>query len=350
LPRRHREQTFANSTKSTWAAKIRGRIAQVSLSFLGRTDHNSSGARNGVPEREQIMEPTAQQVEVKPIPPAPRRSWRWKVAGALGVLTALALWRLSARLAVADVVAPRSGPVALRDESLGDFELMVFARQALQHDDQLGALNLGVTVRGRVATLWGGIPSEELARRAEERLRHTTGIMAVHNELRVEPRREAKKNLFARPASPFGGDTEQAGSLLAPGSLTSLPGERVGISRSSFTPATEEGNPPEAMTVTPPLVITLRPPIPEPPPLEDRKTTPVAAADLMAALERVRARESRFRQIRLDVQDGRVRLSGTVPQAGDMMAFAQLIAKVPGVKHVIVGETRTPERGALQLP
>ncbi len=296
------------------------------------------------------MEPTAQQIEVQPAAPTPRRSWRWKAACVLGVVTALALWRVSAKWAVADVVAPHSAPATPRDTSLGDFERMVFARQALQQDDQLGALNLGVTVRGRVATLWGGIPSEALARRAEERLRGTAGITTVRNELRIEPRRDVKKNLFALPTTPPG-DTQQAGSFPAPGSLTSLPGSRVGISRSGFTPEAAENTPPEAVTVMPPLVITLRPPpFPEPPPLKDRKTAPVATADLNAALERVRAGESRFRQIRMDVQDGRVRLSGTVPQAGDMMAFAQLIAKVPGVKHVIVGATRTPERGALQLP
>ncbi len=297
------------------------------------------------------MEPTAQQIEVQPAAPTLRRSWRWKAACALGVVTALSLWRVSAKWAVADVVAPRSAPATPRDASLGDFERMVFARQALQQDDQLGALNLGVTVRGRVATLWGGIPSEALARRAEERLRGTAGITTVRNELRIEPRRDVKKNLFALPTSPLGGDTQQAGSFLAPGSLTSLPGSRVGISRSGFTPEAAEGTPSEAVTVMPPLVITLRPPpFPEPPPFPDRKTAPVAAADLSASLERVRAGESRFRQIRMDVQDGQVRLSGTVPQAGDMMAFAQLISKVPGVKHVIVGATRTPERGALQLP
>lgn len=296
------------------------------------------------------MEPAAPQVEVKPIGPVPRRSRRWKVAGTVAVFTGVLLWRLPLKLAVADVAAPRLGPAVSRDTSLGDFERMVFVRQALQQDEQLGALNLGVTVRGRVATLWGGIPSEELARRAESVLRGAAGITIVHNELRVEPRREAKKNLFALPASPAS-ESPQAGSLLAPGSLTSLPGDRAAESQSGFTPQPTAEKPPEAVRVMPPLVITLRPPpFPDPPPFEERKVVPVAAAELTAALQRVQAGDTRFRQIRLEVQDGVVRLSGTVSQPGDMMAFAQLIAQVPGVKHVIMGNTRTPQRGALQLP
>jgi osmotically-inducible protein OsmY len=266
------------------------------------------------------------------------------------VFTGLLLWRLPVKLAVADVAAPRLGPAVSRDTSLGDFERMVFARQALQQDEQLGALNLGVTVRGRVATLWGGIPSEEMARRAESVLRGTAGITIVHNELRVEPRREAKKNLFALPTSPAG-ESPQTGSLLAPGSLTSLPGDRASESQSGFTPEPTAEKPPEAVRVMPPLVITLRPPpFPDPPPFEERKVVAVATAELTAALRRVQAGDTRFRQIRLEVQDGVVRLSGMVSQPGDMMAFAQLIAKVPGVKHVIMGETRTPQHGALQLP
>jgi hypothetical protein len=44
----------------------------------------------------------------------------------------------------------------------------------------------------------------------------------------------------------------------------------------------------------------------------------------------------RFRLIRIDVQDGMVRLRGTGARAEDMMLLAGAVSRLPGVKRVLV--------------
>ena len=68
------------------------------------------------------------------------------------------------------------------------------ARKLLADDSDLEAFNIGVTVRNRVATLWGPVPSIEVAFRAELVLRSMFELTAVRNELfvseLVEPMRK----------------------------------------------------------------------------------------------------------------------------------------------------------------
>src|SRR5947209_7637347 len=68
-----------------------------------------------------------------------------------------------------------------------DVMLTMLARRALLLDAELAPLNLGVRVRNRVATLWGPVPSAELAFKAEQRLRGLLELLAVHSELIVAP-------------------------------------------------------------------------------------------------------------------------------------------------------------------
>jgi hypothetical protein len=68
-----------------------------------------------------------------------------------------------------------------------DVMLTILARRALLLDAELAPLNLGVHVRNRVATLWGPVPSPELAFKAEARLRGLLELLAVRSELIVAP-------------------------------------------------------------------------------------------------------------------------------------------------------------------
>jgi len=70
-------------------------------------------------------------------------------------------------------------------EAARDLRDSVRARQALQRDPELAALNVGVWVRNRVATLWGPIPTVQLSLRAERALRALFEIAEVRNELEV---------------------------------------------------------------------------------------------------------------------------------------------------------------------
>jgi hypothetical protein len=57
------------------------------------------------------------------------------------------------------------------------------ARKALLDDETLARLNIGVKVQGRVAVLWGPVPSAEAALRAEAKLRGLIEFTDVRNEL-----------------------------------------------------------------------------------------------------------------------------------------------------------------------
>ena len=71
--------------------------------------------------------------------------------------------------------------------AFADLWQTIQAHKHLQEDDELAALNLGLKVRGRVATLWGPVPSIELSVRAERRLRTMIQLIDVRNELIVMP-------------------------------------------------------------------------------------------------------------------------------------------------------------------
>jgi hypothetical protein len=76
------------------------------------------------------------------------------------------------------------------DNARLDLQLTLRAREAILADDSLAAHNLGVSVRGRQAILWGSAPCLEVARVAEERVRRVPGVTEVRNELHILPRPE----------------------------------------------------------------------------------------------------------------------------------------------------------------
>src|SRR5947209_4184529 len=87
-----------------------------------------------------------------------------------------------------------SRPPAAALGLIRDLRLTVVARREFQHDRVLGPLNLGVQVRNGVATVWGPVPSVEVARQAVARLEAINGIFEVRSELQL--RRPAEKPLL----------------------------------------------------------------------------------------------------------------------------------------------------------
>jgi hypothetical protein len=73
---------------------------------------------------------------------------------------------------------------ALRDPAR-DVRQTIHARKLLSEDPELAAWNIGVTIQDRVATLWGPVPSAEVAFRAELCLRSVIELADVRNELVV---------------------------------------------------------------------------------------------------------------------------------------------------------------------
>jgi hypothetical protein len=217
-----------------------------------------------------------------------------------------------------------------------DCRLTVFARQALQQDRTLAPFNLGVSVQANVATLWGPIPSAALARRAEEVLRHVPGVVAVRNELQVELASATAQGLFGPPLKFSPREPLPAPPVPPAATLAKRP---------------FEDKPRDSVPLTPPIVISLRPPLPPESPATLVPVSAPAAPDPEAAVNQVRAADARFRQVRIEIQAGIVHLRGIVPHGEDMYELAQRLAKVPGVKRVIVEEAQTPsKRRSLALP
>jgi hypothetical protein len=76
-----------------------------------------------------------------------------------------------------------AGPARIGGDPLRDVRQTIQARKLLADDPDLAMWNIGVTVRDRVATLWGPVSSAEVAFRAEICLKTMIELTEVRNEL-----------------------------------------------------------------------------------------------------------------------------------------------------------------------
>jgi hypothetical protein len=111
--------------------------------------------------------------------PPTRRLLRYGtcLAFALGALT------VGARLA-GPKPALGASPAPLGDDR--DWQIAFQARTLLLEEPVLASLNLGVSVRDRVATLWGAVPSVADARRAQTIVRGIPGVASIRNEMNID--------------------------------------------------------------------------------------------------------------------------------------------------------------------
>jgi hypothetical protein len=182
-----------------------------------------------------------------------------------------------------------------------DTLLAVQVRRAFQDDTPLASFNLGVRVRQRIVTLWGSVPSVEIARKVEQRARQVPGVREVRSELTVVPPLEDERPL---PAGP----------------VVAVPATRP----------TEESNPDATVSLFAPIPgdspHPSRPP-PAPPPPKD---------DLAVRVEQLRYTDIRYRHVQAEVRGGVVVVRGPQASTEDVMRFAQAVAKLPGVERVAV--------------
>ncbi len=183
-----------------------------------------------------------------------------------------------------------------------DCQSALFAREALLNDDCLAPLNIGVTVRSGVATLWGTVPSPALAHRAEERIRLVPGLAQVKNDLRIS--NEEDTWLGSNKAGP---------PLLMP---------PIAVPRGPD------------LSLTPPPTITVSSFGPAPKPMS------APMPPLVEAIERMGKESERFHGIRFEVQGGIVHLWGSAATSGDIFTWAQQIAHIPGVERVVIERSR----------
>jgi hypothetical protein len=157
-----------------------------------------------------------------------------------------------------------------------------------------------------VATLWGPIPAEELIRRATRVLQTVRGVYEVRSELFVAAPQPAPMAL-PKPDPPA--HTESA----SPNRLDELTG------RKSEAPRAQ-------VTLLGPVAADMLPT----PPVED----------VRQAVERLRQSDLRFQAIQVEVRADVVVVRGGRSRAEYVTAFAQAVAKLPGVARVVVEPQR----------
>ncbi len=209
-------------------------------------------------------------------------------------------------------------PAGAQEDGKRDCFITVRVRQALLKEPALAPLNLGVSVREGVATIYGSVPSAALARLAREKVTNVQGVLEVRSELEIrspdDPLSELLQRLQGAQAPP---DFPSHERYPPPGWLTSRWGDR---------------EPPAA----PSLGVSLMPPVVlDPVP----RTSP--KVDLAQAVERARRQDARFRRLWAEVRDGIVRLSGMAERREDVMLLAEQISRLPGVSRVIIREIQT---------
>jgi hypothetical protein len=110
-------------------------------------------------------------------------------------------WRGAALLALAlGAFAATSAP--LRADTERDVQQTALARQVLFEDPELAALNLGVRVRNRIATLYGPVPSPGHSLKAERALRNLFELVDVENELEINDTGELERELLPALRTP----------------------------------------------------------------------------------------------------------------------------------------------------
>ena len=185
--------------------------------------------------------------------------------------------------------ASEAGPSPAGKTSDSTLQLQI--RDALADMPVVAKFNIGVRVRDGVVTMNGPIPSREVAEQTVALVRKFTGVREVRDELY----------------------TPGVGDALA-----------------------------KAM---PQSVTTQRPAVPvDRLPLATINSPPIAARPVSLSLfdqiDRLRERDRRFSEIRVEMKDGRVILRGFVARSQDAWDFAEQVGRVAGVTGVTQGVTK----------
>ncbi|HZU34905.1 MAG TPA: BON domain-containing protein, partial [Gemmataceae bacterium] len=219
------------------------------------------------------------------------------------------------------------------DPTADDFRLTVAAMKALAADPRLAPLNLGLTVHDHRITLWGFVPSLELAQLAEKRLLNVPGIGQVLNQLQVQAPADGSPSSGSTPpprTSPIG----------VPASDGPLPPARAPL-QLPIRNETDLADLRPARGVLPPMrvvarpVMTTEPPLTEPPPV----ARPAPSATELAVANAMRG-DIRYQRLRADVRGNVVSLHGSVFSWDDLRLLATSLSRLPGIQRVLLDNVR----------
>jgi hypothetical protein len=226
-----------------------------------------------------------------------------------------------------------------------DTYLMLQARRALLLDPDLAPLNLGVSVRGGVATLWGTAPSADLAREAAAVLRQLPDLAEVRNDLEVDS--FLTVDMEPPPPPPLRRPHSQPEALAATDRLGPTPGALAG--RADRGPAPGVARPlPRGVPTPPGDSVSLLAPVPlsgQPSPAPP----PVTASPGLTLAQRVvqlRDQQARWHRVQVEVRDRAVFLHGVVARGEDLMDLARAVSRLPGVERVVLGNVQVAPPGA----
>ncbi len=254
--------------------------------------------------------------------------WKGAICGAAALLLGLTPQPL-------DRICRAAEPaVQLPDQTPRDWVLTSAAKRALQNDEQLKRLGLGVSVNNKVATIWGTLSSKDMATHAEETLKKIKGIAAVINECRIVPVDLVPQAVAdaVNKARNQGDDPDTSAKQSFPPPLA--PASRV-VAKPGYDglPLRPRIDPNEAAPGAP-IALSPRPVVLLSPVANDAN----ASVKDLDEWEKVRRAEKRFKDVTLVAQNGLLKINGVVPRMKDAWDLAEKLNSLPGVKQVILGD------------
>jgi len=280
-----------------------------------------------------------------------------------------------------------------------DLELGLRARKALLQDQELAGQILGLSIRNRVATLWGTASSVSITTRAEDCLRNLPGLSAIRSELYIDTRAEPQVERYTLPGDQSRiacGQPQLPDTRPVPGALVHRTGEQAPALGQEFfwRPAerkrtddlpprstdqlVEKGRMPDkpetqtlpgfpsqdstrtpsqsaasnvppswtrpeaATLVMPAIILPVAPTAAE----RARAMLPSSPArsqntsSLVQGIEALRLADDRFRGIHVDVRGDAVYLRGMVYRWEHLFELARLVSRLPGVRRVLFEDVR----------
>jgi osmotically-inducible protein OsmY len=220
---------------------------------------------------------------------------------------------------------------SVRADTAADLRDTSLARSLLLQDRELEAFNVGVSVRDHVATLWGVVPSAELARRAVDMLKKQPEFREIHSKIVVDPaeRPEVEPGSPSkfRPVEPSPPEARPQAALTKGTSTWGAATPRWEPAAQD-TPTSAENSPagPAGGVAAAPETVTVT----------------VRDISLDQAIRTIRESDRRFQGLRHEIRERAVSLTGAVAQWDDAVSLARAISRLPGVERVVLIQIRTP--------
>ena len=218
---------------------------------------------------------------------------------------------------------PETVSSARTPSSAKDSQFTLYARQAIMQDEELSRFNLGVTVRTGVAILWGSVPNAAMARRATERVRQVPGLIDVRSEIRIVAAEDETPSFSSQVR------LEQRGATIE---------DRASKPASKTTTASYRNT--SSPAVMPSIPVPAREKAHVVVPMKQPATVNESLAEMVL---HIRQGDIRYRLMQFEIRDGTIRLWSVANQQENLFAMAQAVARLPGVKRVIV-ENKSPSQ------